>query len=218
MSQCSLVTLVHVRIANEMYLKALLITILVTTFQFAISIPTEVFASLRSNITELVDQRFLVYENPNLGIKLEYPYLWSLLDFKGKVEGYRDIILVPLLDNSTELSAYINIANLSKSFDNNNITLNEFTVQRIDSLEESVPNFNLINSTRTTLGGQVAHRIDYVYPNPFVDDEMIGGLEVWTIHDGNVYNFNYIATLAEYSTNLATVMKMIDSLKFIGTT
>ena len=47
---------------------------------------------------------------------------------------------------------------------------------------------------------------------------MIGGLEVWTIHDGNVYNFNYIATLAEYSTNLETVMKMIDSLKFIGTT
>ena len=211
--------MVHAIIANEVCLKALLITILVTTFQFAISIPTEVFASLRSNITELVDQRFLVYENPNLGIKLEYPYLWSLLDFKGKVEGYRDIILVPLLDNSTELSAYINIANLSKSFnDNNNITLNEFTVQRIDSLEESVPNFDLINSNSTTLGGQVAHRIDYVYPNPFVDDEMIAGLEVWTIHDGNVYNFNYIATLAEYSTNLATVMKMIDSLKFIGTT
>lgn len=195
---------------------AFLITILVITVQFAINIPVGIFASQWTNFTEVIDPRLLTYENPDLGIKLQYPFLWSLLDFQGKVEGYRDIILVPLPGNSTALSAYMNIANLSRSFNNlNNITLDQFTILRIDSLEQSVPNFNLTKSTNTTLGGQPAHTIEYVYPNPFVDDEIIRGLEVWTLHKGHVYNFNYIATVTEYSKNLETVTKIVNSLEFI---
>ncbi|HEX7206948.1 MAG TPA: PsbP-related protein [Nitrososphaeraceae archaeon] len=159
---------------------------------------------------------FLTYENSNLGIKIQYPFFWVYMDLEGRIEGTFDVVLVPLSGNSSApSSAYINVAKLPFSSQNNNITLDEFSAERIDSLKQSLPNLNIIVSNSTaTLGENPAHKLVYTYSGPF-DNREVKGIQVWTIDGNRIYNFKYLAGVEEFSDNLQTVLKMIDSFQIL---
>lgn len=162
---------------------------------------------------------FLTYENSNLGIKIQYPFSWVSMDLEGRIEGTFDVVLVPLLGKSAApSSAYINVARLpfsSQNNNNNNITLDEFSAKRIDSLKQSLPNLNIIESNSTaTFGGNPAHKLVYTYSQPF-DNREVKGIQVWTIDGSRIYNFKYLTGVEEFSDNLQIVLKMIDSFQIL---
>ncbi|MBV9668641.1 MAG: hypothetical protein JO327_10995, partial [Nitrososphaeraceae archaeon] len=101
-----------------------------------------------ANATRTVN-KFLVYTNPNHGIRIEYPASWKLDE-----HPYADKFIAQLtstLKNSSDVSPAtitISVENLKK-----NISLDNYTNANLAKAKQSLARFQLIESNATTLAG-----------------------------------------------------------------
>ena len=103
--------------------------------------------------------KFLIYTNPNHGIKIQYPVNWTL----GK-HPYTDRFLVDFTPASENISDTAPATvTLSVETVKQNTTLNGFTSATLDKAKQSLPGFRLIESNATTLAGYPAHKITYAF-------------------------------------------------------
>lgn len=152
----------------------------------------------------LTNTKFSVYDNVDLGIKISAPSDWkhSLQSASGNLNVID--FFVNMTGSSghqhTPLSSFVtlSIANIS---DSTTTTLDSLTKQNLDLANTSLPNFQLIESNKTSLANNPAYRIVYTFIDPSIrapSTSQFQSMNVWTVKGDNIYTLSYSQPTSEY--------------------
>lgn len=143
------------------------------------------------------NSKFVTYDNPTFGIRIQYPSDWGRLDLSF-LQQSADIDFYPLADTSLAKNVKIQVNNLPSR----NMTLEEYTNSQINPLEE-----RLLESNTTTLAGIPGYEI------VFTSLQGLKTMQVWTIKNDKAYIISYVAQEEDYEKELQVAQKMIDSFE-----
>jgi len=143
------------------------------------------------------NSKFVTYDNPTFGVRIQYPSDWGRLDLSF-MQDSADIDFYPLADTSLAKNVKIQVHNLPSS----NMTLEEYTNSQINPFEEK-----LLESNTTKLAGIPGYEI------VFTSLQGLKTMQVWTIKDDKAYIITYVAKEEDYENDLQLAQKMIDSFE-----
>jgi hypothetical protein len=159
----------------------------------------------------------LVYQNNTYGVKLQYPSGWQVAQFNNSaatptkfVVGFLSPIGVQRASDRNPENILVAVENLSSS----NMGLAPYTALQLSLLSEGVKGFNLVESLPTIIANNPAHQIVYTET---LEQLTMKKMQVWTIKDGIAYLIIYAADESDYSNQLPTVRKMLDSFEILTT-
>jgi len=166
---------------------------------------------------------FLTYENPILGIRINYPSNWLIREYSYNPAANNTV--VGFFSQSKTASALGNISGVSGSFvpyvdifvfASKNMSLDKIVKGTINNFLMS-PDFALNESKPITLtGNQPAHVLMYSVTG--AQGEFFKKMQVWTIVGGKAYVITFTSEAALYPNYLPTVQKMINSFEIRKTT
>jgi hypothetical protein len=137
------------------------------------------------------------YNNPNLGFSLEYPSDWQ------KEESLS--FITPQGGTGDRSPEIINV--VTEVLPSSDFNLDSYTNAAMGQVE-SFENFQLLNSSSTTLGGLPAHMIVYT----FTDEQTpLQNLQAWTVKDGVAYVITYGGVPEEFDSSLPALQSVLDS-------
>ena len=137
------------------------------------------------------------YNNPNLGFSLEYPSDWQ------KEESLS--FTTPQVGTGDRSPEVINV--VTEVLPSSNFSLDSYTDAAMGQVE-SFENFQLLNSSSTTLGGLPAHMIVYT----FTDEQTpLQNLQAWTVKDGMAYVITYGGVPEEFNSSLPALQSVLNS-------
>lgn len=168
--------------------------------------------SQTNHITTTTNNNFLTYQNPNYGIKMQYPSDWSAS--QSGLRDYTNVIAFysPLENISDVFPEHLTLSITDYS---QHITLQEFNTVLNNTLKQ--PGVKILESTPITLAHNPAHKIVFLPPAgnvPIKFETML----VWTVKSDKVYIISYNSEAARYSTYLPTIQKMINSFEITNST
>lgn len=169
-----------------------------------LSFSSIVYTLPRNAVAQSDTEDFKTYTNTGFGIVIQYPADWSVKEGEsGDVVHF----YAPLEDASDQFSENVGIrvSNVPAG-----TSLTDFTDAFVKELEKIVTDFKIIESTDTTFAANPAHMLVYTTTQGQYKLEL---LQIYTIKDDKFYLLTYGAEVANYSTYLPAVMKMIDSFK-----
>jgi hypothetical protein len=137
------------------------------------------------------------YNNPNLGFSLEYPADWQKeesLSFTSSQGGVGD-----------RAPEVINI--VTEVLPSSDFSLDSYTDAAMGQVE-SFENFQLLNSSSTSLGGLPAHMIVYTFTDELTP---LQNLQAWTVKDGMAYVITYGGVPEEFESSLPALQSVLDS-------
>jgi hypothetical protein len=137
------------------------------------------------------------YNNPNLGFTLEYPSDWQKeesLSFTSPQGGMGD-----------RAPEAINV--VTEVLPSSDFSLDSYTDAAMGQVE-SFENFQLLNSSSTTLGGLPAHMIVYTFTDELTP---LQNLQAWTVKDGMAYVITYGGVPEEFESSLPALQSVLDS-------
>lgn len=201
-----------VRSSNSVTLFTLLLILL---FSAMLSIPEYERATAQTKTTLTIMAlagNVLTYESSNHGFIVQYPASWQKVEFsKGIAEGTRNMVvnfLSPLEGPSDTFREYLIIQTANVT--SRELSLKTFTDEQITFLKDSFPDFNILESNRsTTITSHIAYEVVYTYSDPIIGKAK--AMEFWIVNAGKAYILSYHADAAKYSKYLPTIRKMIDS-------
>jgi S1-C subfamily serine protease len=165
-----------------------------------------------SSATASTTSDILTYENTSYGIRIQYPANWTKdeQDFDPS-DGITDIVSFSSpFENRLDIYSE-NLGIHLESLTDQNMTLEEYANLLITRYNETLADFNLIESnTSTTLGGNPAYSLIYTDKE---DDTNYKSMEIGTIIEDRVYFIDYIAEEDNYSHYLPIIQMMINSLE-----
>jgi hypothetical protein len=180
---------------------------------------TDVFQSAtnnqsRNNIISNDTTRFLTYQDPIYGVKIEYPSYWNkteganFVEFRLPIEGY----------NRTNITNLIALEIRIDILPPDLVSLEQYSRAKLIS-HRQFGEFNLLGSNTTTIAADVP-ALKTVYTNTFPKTgEVLKTMEITAIKDNIGYDIRYFADPAsDYSKYLPIIQKMISSFEFIGLT
>jgi hypothetical protein len=139
------------------------------------------------------------YNNPNLGFSLEYPSDWQ------KVETLS--FTSPQGGMGNRAPEVINV--VTEVLPSSNFSLDSYTEAAIGQVE-LFDNFQLLNSSSTTIGGLPGHMIVYT----FTDGQTpLQNLQAWTVKDGMAYIITYGGIPEEFDSSLPAIQSVLDSFR-----
>lgn len=154
---------------------------------------------IRTIIAQTGQADFRTYENPEFGIRVQYPSDWGRLDLSF-LGTSADIDFYPLNDTSGAKAVRIQVEQLPSQ----NMTLDQYTDTQINSTEGQI-----LESNVTTLGNLPAHEIVFT-------DVGLKTLQVWTLKDDKVYAITYVAEEEDYENGLQIAQRIIESFGIIS--
>jgi hypothetical protein len=152
---------------------------------------------------------FIVCVLPEYNLRINYPAAWQIVGNKAIL--YNNMVVgfgIPK-ENSTDLSFDSLCVYVLDMPANYNISLNEFIDLNIRDLKDTRSEFNLIESTPTTLGGVPAYQIVFTETG----QKKLG---VSAIKESKVYMVSYGARPERYLKYISTVEQMIASFEFLS--
>jgi eukaryotic-like serine/threonine-protein kinase len=164
------------------------------------------FQSSISNTT--TKSGFLTYENPSLGIKMQYPSNWTTSG--SGLQSYNDVVAFysPLQNLSDALPAQLL---LSVTRYSQNIALDEYTNLTVTALNQS-QNFIVNESNPFTLAKNPAHQIIFSAISPSAPFNF-NIMQVWTTIGDKLYILSFNAEASKFSKNLPTIQQILHSVE-----
>jgi hypothetical protein len=155
------------------------------------------------------------YENPIYGIRIQYPSDWEKLEFIQGRSGFNIIVIFRSPPENTSDAKLENLVIQVGNLPSENVSLAEVVSANINSLKQSLIDFELNESTTITIagGGNPAHKI--VYTEREENNELSKVMQVLMIKSDKIYLITYIAEQRKYDNYLPTIQNMIDSFEFI---
>jgi hypothetical protein len=198
--------------SNSVTLFALLLLLLFSVMR---SIPEYELATAQTKTTQTtmaLASNVLTYESSNCGFVVQYPTTWQKVEFsKGIEEGTRNLVvnfLSPLEGPSDTFREYLIVQTANMT--SRDLSLKTFTIEQMAFLKDSFPDFNILESNRsTTITSHIAYEVVYTYSDPIIGKAK--AMEIWIVNGGKVYILSYHADAAKYSKYLPTILKMIGS-------
>jgi len=163
---------------------------------------------LTNESSSVVPNGLFLYENDNLGISIESPVNWKIVEETNSISfsPYNDSLFGPHVTIRTRNS------DTNESFGH---YLKNYV---LDSDKERYQNFRIINDYGdVSLGGYPAYMVYFSYTEPYMDTfSARNQLEFGTIIESNrVYTIYYDADVNDYSTYLINGEQMIHSFKIL---
>jgi hypothetical protein len=159
--------------------------------------------TIQKMIDSFVVSDFLLYENPALGIKIQYPTDWE--QKKAQTNGNITFIS-PLKSN---LDTYRDNVIITTNRLLKNTTLDAYADTFINELKKNSTDFKIVEENLITLtGNTTAYKIVFTTKDGQHD---LKAMVVLAIKNDKVYIIEYNSEVKAYSNYLATVEKMIDS-------
>lgn len=158
---------------------------------------------------------FLTFDNPILGIKLQYPNDWTVRQYEYNPDANNTV--AGFYSPSKTASE---LGNLSGHFvpysdififESKNMTLDKIIEGKIKRLQNDT-HFTILDSKPITLkGGHPAYVI--VYRTVAGGDELFRKIQTYTIYGNKVFLISFTSQDASFSSYLPTVQKMISSFE-----
>jgi hypothetical protein len=144
-------------------------------------------------------QQFQNYQSPTLGVSIQYPSDWKLLEESNdklrfiKQEGF--------------VTADLNVEDIDQS----DATLPEYANTRVNELRTQRPDFQLLSFEPTMISNDIpAQKVVYTFDRE-EDGKTNKVTRIWSINEGKIYTLAYIAESSQYDQYLPTLQKMVDS-------
>ncbi len=148
-------------------------------------------------------QSFLVYSNPQLGIRLDYPAYAEVQENHGIFD---EVLFTTLVGYEFGIGVYPNQAQ--------EIT-NQIIQDEIEGLREQYSQgFELLGSEATTLSGYPAHSITFRYIAE--NGASITSREIFSLVGELQYRFNISSLSETYNTDLPIFERIVDSMEITG--
>jgi hypothetical protein len=167
------------------------------------------------------NDRFNAYDNPILGIRMDYPSTWSVSEYPYNPAANNTV--VGFLSPSKTGSELGNVSGVSGSFvpyldlyvfDSKNMPIDVlFNVTKSKFLNNE--NFAIIESKPILLKGN-RQAFELVYDAIVGGDEQLRKVQAYTIVNGKVYTISFTSQAALFADYLPTVHKMIYSFEAKG--
>jgi hypothetical protein len=154
---------------------------------------------------------FLTYKNSTYGISVQHPSNWIKEENHNLTSPGR---IVKFSSPQGTPPATLNIIGGNRL--PLNMSLEQFSAASINNLRQSLPRFNLLESSSTTLGGFPAHRV--VYTAEVAPGFVVKFMQVWTIKDARDFIITDVSLPSDFSNYLPSIQHMIDSFAYIPTT
>ncbi len=154
---------------------------------------------------------FLTYQNSSYGISVQHPSNWIGEENHNATSPGR---IVKFSSPQGTPPATLNIIGGNRL--PLNMSLEQFSAASINNLRQSLPPFNLLESSSTTLGGFPAHKV--VYIADVAPGAGVKFMQVWTIKDARYFIITDASLPSDFSNYLPTIQHMPDSFAFIPTT
>jgi hypothetical protein len=158
-----------------------------------------------TNATSTTTKSFLTYQNNStLGIKIQYPSNWKTQ----QLDGVGVVFISPPETNSDRFLEKLTIAFFPLT---NNTSVNELANGATNNYKKHYTDFQLMESKIIAFKSNPAYSIVYSY----TDQELrkVIAMDVGTSKDNRVYVFSYSADPTEYSSDLPTIHRMINSFE-----
>jgi hypothetical protein len=148
-------------------------------------------------------QQLQNYQNPTLGIRIQYPLDWQVEEEEGEqVTFVKENDMVEFLVDVHES-------------DPSDRTLTELVDNEITNKKEQREGFKLIESTPTTISGNPAHELLYTFVKE--DGPRAGEINkvmrIFTIKDAKLYTVAYLSEPEKFPDYLTLVERMVDSFR-----
>jgi hypothetical protein len=175
-------------------------------------------SKVQNNVTN-----FLTYNNPILGIRINYPSNWLIREYSYNPAANNTV--VGFFSPSKTASALGNISGVSGSFvpyvdifvfASKNMSLDQIVKRTINKFLTST-GFALNESKPITLTGNLPAHV-LVYSVTGAQGEFFKKMQVWTIVGGKAYVITFTSEATLYPNYLLTVQKMINSFEIRKTT
>jgi eukaryotic-like serine/threonine-protein kinase len=150
--------------------------------------------------------KFLTYKDSTLGIKIDYPAGWTHELHAGSIVTF----LASLESDSNTYPAGLGIK--IQHLKSKNISLNNITRIQIKNLTQNHPDFKLIESTESKIGGNSAHKIVFTATDNKKNERQ--AMQIWTLRGDKAYLITYKAEPGKFAKYLPTIQKMVDSFQF----
>ena len=150
--------------------------------------------------------KFLTYQDSTLGIKIDYPAGWTHELHAGSIVTF----LASLESDSNTYPAGLGIK--IQHLKSKNISLNNITRIQIKNLTQNHPDFKLIESTESKIGGNSAHKIVFTATDNKKNERQ--AMQIWTLRGDKAYLITYKAEPGKFAKYLPTIQKMVDSFQF----
>jgi hypothetical protein len=161
-----------------------------------------------TNITPMntaARKSFLTYQNNStLGIKIQYPSNWKELQAD-------DIGIIFISPPESTIDSFLEKLTLAVFPSNSNASINELANQAINNYREHLINFQLVESNGITFKSNPAYTLVYTYTDQAV--KTVIAMDMGLTKNNKVYVLSYSADPTEYSMNMPTIQKMIDSFE-----
>jgi hypothetical protein len=145
-------------------------------------------------------QQFQNYQNPTLGVSIQYPSDWELQEESNdklrfiKQEGF--------------VTSDLNVENQDES----ETTLAEYANTRVNELQAQRPGFQLISNEPTTVSNKPAQKVVYTFERE-EDGKTNKVMRIWSTNEDRLYTLAYIAESSQYDRYLPTFQRMVDSFR-----
>jgi len=165
------------------------------------------FPSSISNTTTTTPD-FLTYENPLVGIKMQYPSNWTVSSTA--LRDYNDVVAFysPLQNLSDALPAQLVLSMVRYS---QNVSLDEYTNLSLSALNQS-QQFIVNVSNPFTLANNPAHKIIFSAISP-TDQVNFNVMQIWTSIGDKLYILSYNAEAPKFLKNLPIIEQMLQSVE-----
>ena len=150
--------------------------------------------------------KFLTYQDSSLGIKIDYPAGWTHELHAGSIVTF----LASLESDSNTYPAGLGIK--IQHLKSKNISLNNIAKIQIKNLTQNHPDFKLIESTESKIGGNSAHKIVFTATDYKKNERR--AMQIWTLKGDKAYLITYKAEPGKYAKYLPIIQKMLDSFQF----
>ena len=180
----------------------------------------------------------LVYENPELGFKIQYPANWTKAgNDKGGIpvmfsleESQDGITTSPLqslaTDKKIKANILVSVQPISSSLQQTGNgetqqikgSLEQFSLQKINELINSKnTKFNILEYDPTaTLGVKKVSAYQLVYNGTKIgDNSKVKGSDIFTIEDNKAYSILYLGEEKDYDKNLPNIQMMTNSFEIL---
>ena len=148
---------------------------------------------------------FLPYENSARGIRMMYPANWEKLEnVMGSIVAFRS----PQEGASDRFREGVNVVTEDLPA---GVTLDAYTNVSLTQLRNIITDFNLTESSPTTLSGNPAQKIVYTGKQGTYDLKF---MQVLCVKGGKGYVISYVAEASEFSAYSQRAQQIIDSFEF----
>ncbi len=149
--------------------------------------------------------RFLSYQDPVYGIKIQYPKEWTVHE---KAEGVGVVAFrSPPKGSMDVFQENLNI--VVQDLGGRSIPLMQFNEMAINQLRQMYSNVEILESGPMILSGKAGHKVEYI-----VRAELrLKILQVWTIKNYKAYIMTFSADADHYQDYSATAWDMINSFE-----